>query len=39
VLNTVDAFPLDRAASVDTDRDGYPNAWNRGRTQADSTTG
>ena len=39
VLNTVDAFPLDRAASVDTDRDGYPDAWNTGRTQADSTTG
>jgi len=39
VLNTQDAFPLDRAASVDTDRDGYPDAWNAGRSQADSTTG
>ena len=39
VVNTADAFPLDRAASVDTDRDGYPDAWNTGRTQADSTTG
>ena len=39
VLNAQDAFPLDRAASVDTDRDGYPDAWNAGRTQADSTTG
>jgi hypothetical protein len=39
VPNTADAFPLDRAASVDTDRDGYPDAWNAGRTQADSTTG
>ena len=39
VLNTVDAFPLDCAASVDTDRDGYPDAWNPGRSQADSTTG
>ena len=39
VLNTVDAFPLDRAASVDTDGDGYPDSWNAGRTQADSTTG
>jgi hypothetical protein len=39
VNNTTDAFPLDRAASVDTDRDGYPDAWNTGRTQADSTTG
>ena len=39
VPNTQDAFPLDRAASVDTDRDGYPDAWNAGRSQADSTTG
>jgi len=39
VTNTQDAFPLDRAASVDTDGDGYPDAWNAGRTQADSTTG
>ncbi|MBM0105192.1 hypothetical protein JM946_10540 [Steroidobacter sp. S1-65] len=39
VTNTQDAFPLDAAASVDTDRDGYPDAWNAGRTQSDSTTG
>jgi hypothetical protein len=39
VTNTQDAFPLDVAASVDTDRDGYPDAWNAGRSQADSTTG
>ena len=39
VLNTQDAFPLDVAASVDTDRDGYPDAWNAGRSQTDSTTG
>ena len=39
VNNTQDAFPLDRAASADTDRDGYPDAWNTGRTAADSTTG
>lgn len=39
VENTADAFPLDVAASVDTDRDGYPDSWNTGRTQADSTTG
>ena len=39
VLNTADAFPLDRAASADTDRDGFPDAWNTGRTVADSTTG
>ena len=29
--NTQDAFPLDVAASVDTDRDGYPDAWNPGQ--------
>ncbi len=39
VSNTQDAFPLDVAASVDTDRDGYPDAWNPGRSEADSTTG
>ena len=27
------------AASVDTDRDGYPDAWNAGMSQSDSTTG
>ena len=39
VPNTQDAFPLDAAASVDTDQDGYPDAWNAGRSQSDSTTG
>src|SRR5262249_36843912 len=39
VSNTQDAFPLDGAASVDTDGDGYPDDWNAGKTQADSTTG
>src|SRR6185369_17106949 len=39
VSNTTDAFPLDRAASVDTDGDGRPDAWNAGRSQVDSTTG
>ncbi|WP_437652659.1 DNRLRE domain-containing protein [Sorangium sp. So ce1182] len=34
-----DAFPDDPAAAADTDNDGYPDAWNPGRTQADSTTG
>lgn len=28
VLNALDAFPNDPAASLDTDRDGYPDAWN-----------
>ncbi len=39
VDNTTDAFPNDVAASVDSDRDGYPDSWNSGRTQADSATG
>ncbi len=39
VSNAQDAFPLDVAASVDTDRDGFPDAWNTGRSAADSTTG
>jgi hypothetical protein len=39
VINTQDAFPLDAAASVDTDHDGYPDAWNAGKSQSDSTTG
>jgi hypothetical protein len=26
-----DAFPLDRAASVDSDHDGFPDAWNAGQ--------
>ncbi|MGC3980189.1 MAG: hypothetical protein QM808_02925 [Steroidobacteraceae bacterium] len=39
VPNTQDAFPLDPAASVDTDHDGYPDAWNTGKSQSDSTTG
>ena len=39
VSNTVDAFPLDVAASIDTDSDGYPDGWNGGRSEADSTTG
>ncbi len=37
--NVDDAFPLDPAASVDTDRDGYPDAWNAGATAEDSTSG
>ena len=39
VTNLNDAFPLDAAASVDTDGDGYPDSWNSGYTQANSTTG
>lgn len=39
VANTVDAFPLDPAASLDMDRDGYPDDWNAGRDESDSTSG
>lgn len=38
ILNEEDAFPLDAAASVDTDQDGYPDYWNADKSQADSTT-
>ena len=34
-----DAFPYDPAASKDTDGDGYPDEWNPGMTEVDSTTG
>lgn len=30
VINTVDAFPFDSAASLDSDFDGYPDSWNEG---------
>ncbi len=39
VLNEDDAFPLDAAASTDSDNDGYPDAWNSGYGESDSTTG
>jgi len=39
VPNREDDFPTDPAASVDTDRDGYADAWNPGMRKADSTTG
>jgi hypothetical protein len=39
ILDTDDAFPTDPAASVDTDSDGHPDAWNLGKTKEDSTTG
>ncbi|MGI9277914.1 MAG: hypothetical protein ACR2PT_24090 [Endozoicomonas sp.] len=38
VINTEDAFPTDPAASIDTDKDGYPDAWNPGYTQEDSNS-
>ncbi len=36
--NFDDAFPSDPAASLDTDGDFYPDEWNEGYTQEDSTT-
>lgn len=39
VSNNEDKFPLDIAASVDTDNDGFPDNWNTGYTEFDSTTG
>ena len=37
VLNSVDDFPTNPAASLDADHDGYPDSWNSGYTQADSS--
>lgn len=34
VLNIVDAFPNDAAASVDTDADGYPDSWHNGYSES-----
>lgn len=39
VPSPADAFPLDPAASLDSDGDGYPDSWNPGMGAADSTTG
>ncbi|MGH0032397.1 MAG: hypothetical protein ACQGVC_21610 [Myxococcota bacterium] len=39
VDTSFDAFPLDRAASLDTDHDGFPDAWNPGEGESTSTTG
>jgi hypothetical protein len=39
VEDSNDAFPVDVAASVDSDGDGYPETWNSGYSQQDSSTG
>ncbi len=39
VADGIDAFPTDPAASVDTDGDGLPDAWNPGSGPGDSTLG
>lgn len=38
VLDKLDAFPDDPAASVDTDGDGYPDEWNEGMSADNSTS-
>ncbi|WGL16319.1 PQQ-binding-like beta-propeller repeat protein [Microbulbifer bruguierae] len=38
IENTADHFPTDPAASVDSDGDGWPDAWNSGATAEDSTS-
>ena len=39
VCDSADSFPTDRAASIDSDGDDYPDSWNTGRDRSDSTTG
>jgi len=39
VADSADDFPLDLAASLDTDGDGAPDDWNTGYSAGDSTTG
>jgi hypothetical protein len=39
VPNDEDAFPDDVAASLDTDGDGFPDEWNEGMNETNSTTG
>lgn len=38
IIDVKDAFPIDKAASIDADEDGYPDEWNEGMTEEDSTT-
>ncbi|MBF0281935.1 MAG: JDVT-CTERM domain-containing protein, partial [Zetaproteobacteria bacterium] len=38
VPDAADAFPLDPAASIDSDGDGFPDSWNVGSSAANSTT-
>jgi len=39
VGDNADKFPEDISASIDTDGDGYPDEWNEGYGEEDSTTG
>ena len=38
VIDLLDDFPDDVAASIDTDKDGSPDSWNNGKSIVDSTT-
>lgn len=39
VSDSLDAFPNDPAASVDSDGDGYPDSWNLGYSESDTNSG
>jgi hypothetical protein len=39
ICNNADAFPNDKAAAVDSDGDGFPDAWLPGESASTSTTG
>jgi len=39
IPDIIDDFPIDPAASIDTDSDGYPDDWNPGTSESVSTTG
>jgi hypothetical protein len=39
ICNNQDQFDNDPAASIDSDSDGYPDSWNSGKNQSNSTTG
>ena len=38
IIDILDDFPEDRSASVDSDKDGYPDFWNDGMTESDSSS-
>jgi predicted transglutaminase-like cysteine proteinase len=38
ISDKIDAFPNDPSASLDSDGDGYPDFWNPGKSQEDSTS-
>jgi len=38
IIDEDDDFPDDPSASIDTDKDGYPDEWNKGMSKSDSTS-